>query len=100
MNKNKAVRNLQLMIDIREGKPPVRTTEKSAFNKGIEVNQPKHDVSRYQYFSSYTGRMLSQHEMGMIRRFQQAENLMFDGSHTQIFANAIRGHQVEAVNRG
>lgn len=67
MQKNKDSQRLKLMNDIKAGKPVVHTTEKSAFNQAAEVNRPTYTY----YVKGTRGRMLTQFEMYLLRRWEQ-----------------------------
>lgn len=58
---------LQHILDIKDGKPMMRTTEKSEFNKTLEANRPEY--TRYGY--SPKGPMLSQRAMRRLRFEEQ-----------------------------
>ena len=67
MQKDKKIRDLQTILDIKDGKPMPRTTEKSEFNSEVEANRPTYTL----YNKSQKGRMLTQSEMARLRRLEQ-----------------------------
>lgn len=83
MKKNTKDLTLQRMLDIKDGKPMPHTTEKSEFNQAAEANRPKITSC---WMSTPRGKMLTQQQMGILRRWEQIWTKYPLG----FFANQIR----------